>query len=203
MGRPAKFTSDAILDTALRLLAHDGVAALNISSIARDLGAPSGSIYHRFASRDVLVATLWLRAVERFQATLTDPLSLDDPRASVRAVAAAVLEWCRNNPMEAQLLLLHRSDNLLTDGWPEEVTSRNRRQRTRVARAIDELGHRLGARSDADRRRVAFAAIDLPYAAARASLVHRQVPPRHMDSIVDDAVIAVVNGITAPKEPPR
>ncbi|NOX28486.1 MAG: helix-turn-helix transcriptional regulator, partial [Actinobacteria bacterium] len=56
MGRRPKYSSDQILDAAASLLAADGPTALSVARIAARLGAPSGSIYHRFGSRDVLVA---------------------------------------------------------------------------------------------------------------------------------------------------
>lgn len=183
-------------------MARDGAASLTLSGVARELGAPSGSIYHRFESRDLLVATLWIRTVERFQASLGAALAVEDPLSCVRALATAILEWCRSNPTEARLLLFHRSTDLLAEGWPAAVADRNRRQRARVARMLDDLCDRLGARSDADRRRVAFAAIDVPYAAARAALLDGKVPPPAMDAIVDDAVVAVVSAIVEPAKTP-
>lgn len=159
------------------------------------LGAPSGSIYHRFRSRDALVASLWLRAVERFQEGFVLALGNDDPITATRAAALFVLEWSRANIEDARILLLYRSSDFLVDGWPPEFGVRNRQQRARVAEAIGELCDRLGANSRPDRRRVTFAVVDLPYGAVRGGLA-AGVPPTHdLDSIVDDAVVAVIGGI--------
>src|SRR5688500_18253929 len=60
MSRPSKFSAAQILDTAATLVAADGPGAATIGAISARLKAPSGSIYHRFASRDVLLGRLWL-----------------------------------------------------------------------------------------------------------------------------------------------
>ena len=67
MPRPAKFTEDQILDSALRLVAEGGPGAATIAGIAGLLGAPVGSIYHRFRSRDLLLARFWIRTIKDFQ----------------------------------------------------------------------------------------------------------------------------------------
>jgi hypothetical protein len=105
----------------------------------------------------------------------------------------AVVEWARSNPVDARLLLVHRSSDLLRGGWPPELVERNRDQRARVEAMLRELERRLGA-TDADgRRRVAFAAVDLPYAAVRSSLVRGRTPPPELDAIVADAVDGVIS----------
>lgn len=195
MARPSKFDADQILDTAALLLATDGADGLSVARVARHLGAPSGSVYHRFASRDALIGSLWLRAVERFQASAFEALNPDDPLESVRRTAGRILTWCRENPSDAHLLLLYRSGDLLSDGWPADLARRNRQQQRRITTTIDDLCRQLGAHSDADRQRVAFCVIDLPYAAARSALVQGKVPRPGLDAIVDDAVVAVMNGL--------
>jgi len=67
MGRLRLYTSDQILDGARGLVLGEGIAAATIGNIARASGAPPGSIYYRFDSRETLLAELWIRAVERAQ----------------------------------------------------------------------------------------------------------------------------------------
>ena len=54
MPRPARFTRDELLDAAAALLAADGPSAVAMSVVARAVGAPSGSMYHRFPTRAAL-----------------------------------------------------------------------------------------------------------------------------------------------------
>lgn len=202
MGRRSKYSADQILDAARQLLARHGPGALSIRGVASHLGAPSGSIYHRFRSRDILVASLWLRAVENFQEGLTAAVGCADPKQAVRAVASLVLTWSRENKLDARLLLMHRSRDLLSGSWPPELASRNQDQRIRVERMIDDLCRRLSAAAADERRRVVFAAIDLPYGAVRAALARGEAPSPELDAIVDDAVVAIITDLHAKKGTP-
>ena len=56
MGRPPKFTVDDMLDAAADLLVDGGLPALTATGVARHLRAASGSVYHRFGTRDELAA---------------------------------------------------------------------------------------------------------------------------------------------------
>ena len=197
VGRPSKYTADEILDAAAALIRDGGPGALTISAVAQRLSAPSGSIYHRFASRDLLAASLWLRAVARFQDGALIALANDDPRAAVRDTAAYVLMWSRNNLDDAVLLLLYRSSDLVGNDWPPELTRRNQQLRKQLNRALTGLNDRLGAVSKADRRRVAFAVMDIPYGAVREPLRRGVAPEPELDTIVDDAVTATIDGIAS------
>jgi len=196
MARAPKFSSEQILNEAGNLLSEGGPLAVNVASVARRVGAPSGSIYHRFSSRDVLVGSLWLRAVEEFQSAIA--LVRDQTRGSsdpVRAVALGVVAWARNSPTQAHVLLLHRASDLMHSGWPDELRERNAAQQARAAALIDELCTEVGATSATDRRRVMFAVVDLPYAAVRAPLSRGKRPDDHLDELVGDAVTGLLAGL--------
>ena len=55
MGRPARFAADELLDVALDLAAAGGPEAVTMAGVAEAAGAPSGSVYHRFAGRPALL----------------------------------------------------------------------------------------------------------------------------------------------------
>jgi len=82
MSRPSKFSAAQILDAAATLVAADGPGAATIGAISARLKAPSGSIYHRFASRDVLLGRLWLSKAAFFQNRFTEALL---PRDAAKA----------------------------------------------------------------------------------------------------------------------
>jgi AcrR family transcriptional regulator len=58
-----------MLDAARDLLLARGSGSATIEAIADVSGASTGSIYHRFGSRDGLLTRLWIRAVYRSQAS--------------------------------------------------------------------------------------------------------------------------------------
>lgn len=45
-------TRQSILDTAQRVMAHKGFAAVGLNEVLAEAGVPKGSFYHYFASKD-------------------------------------------------------------------------------------------------------------------------------------------------------
>ncbi len=185
MPRPARFTVDVLLDSAAHLLAADGPAAVTMSAVARSSGAPSGSVYHRFPTRAALCGELWVRTEERFQEGVLVALSGDDD-AQRRCVAGAlsVVAWCREHPVEAQVLLAG-PDELGQGEWPEPVATRRKRLQRRLKKAFADV--------PADPARVSAALIDVPYAIVRRHLRARQAIPAGADAIVTDCARALIS----------
>src|SRR6476646_2083310 len=178
MPRPARFTLDELLDAAAALLAADGPSAVAMSVVARAVGAPSGSMYHRCPTRAALCGELWIRTEERFHAGFTAALSTStDPQQRCVAAARFSVQWCRENPVEAQVLLTG-ADALGAADWPVELT----RRRKRLHRAL----HAALAEVSADADRVNAALIDIPYAVVRRHLIARHAIPSSADPIVED-----------------
>lgn len=108
MPRPARFSDDDILDgTARALLAHG--PRVTIADVAREIQGPSGSIYHRFASRDELL----IRSIRRFHVGLLEASALEDPERAVVASAPHIPAHCRAHPAEARAMLLFSRARLL------------------------------------------------------------------------------------------
>ncbi len=167
MARPPAFTDDQLLDAALALLATGGPGSATIAAISEATGAPVGSIYHRFASRELLMARLWMRTVSAFQRGFIASLVEEDPEQAAHIAIEYVLGWAREHPAQTRLLILYRREDLVAR-WPEEL-----------GRELADLGRDLEAalrghaqarygRNDGDAvARVRFALVDIPYAGLR------------------------------------
>lgn len=110
MARPRRFTDDQVLDAARDLLADPAVTRPTIAEIGRQAGIHTGSIYLRFASRDELLSSLWLRSIRRFHRGFIDALHGPEP-----LLAAALHQplYCRRYPTEARAMkMFHRQDLL-------------------------------------------------------------------------------------------
>ena len=184
MPRPARYSVDDLLDAAAVLLAAEGPAAVAMAGVARAVGAPSGSVYHRFPTRSALCGALWLRTEERFQAGFVAALRSEEDDVE-RCVGAAryVVRWCRAHPIDAQVLLLGPGA-LDPDGWPESVLER----RAELQRTV--TGAMAGVPVDPDRLRAAV--VDVPVGVVRRYLVARQTIPDSVDAIVEDCARALV-----------
>ena len=111
MSRRAKFSDLQILDAAATLVAADGPRAATIGAIGVMLDAPSGSIYHRFASRDALLGRLWLSKARAFQTRFVESLADTDPVAAALAAALSLPRSVRADMAGARIMLLHRRDD--------------------------------------------------------------------------------------------
>lgn len=124
MARPRLHDVDHILDAAERIVADGGPVALTTRALAAEAQVPSGSLYHAFGSRPVLLAQLWLRSARRFlalQAEQAEQHLPDDPVEATVQAALAPLALFDSAPDTARVLLGHRRDRLLEAALPPEV----------------------------------------------------------------------------------
>jgi AcrR family transcriptional regulator len=182
MGRPARFDAEQILDAAADVVGEGGPAEATIARIAGRLGAPVGSVYHRFASRDLLLARLWLRSVRRFQQGFLDALADGD---ALRA-ALHTPRWCRAHLAEARVLIVHRREDLAAR-WPKELGEEPAGLNSAVRDALEGFaGDRLPL------ERVVFALVDVPHAAVRRHIADGRTPPDEVDELVTETCRAVL-----------
>jgi AcrR family transcriptional regulator len=169
--------------------AANGPAATTISAIAKAAGAPTGSLYHRFPSRDVLLGTLWLDLIGRFQAGWIEALEALDTEAA----ALHALTWVRAHPREARLLLLYRREDFLAGDWPPTLADRAARVNDHAAAVLRAFAAaELGDDKSATLRRARFALAEIPFAAVRAYVAADQPPPPDLDALVLTASRAVL-----------
>ncbi len=190
--RPAKFTEDEILDVSRGLVVQDGPAALTMTAVARALGAPSGSLYHRFPGRDTLAAAMWLRGVRHFQTGYLAELGDPDPFEAALGAAGHVVSWSRANLDDARLLMQFRGSDLVGGAWPKELRDENRRLQHRLATAIHGLQAAFGATGPSERHRVSYAVVDVPYSAVRRALISGERPPPSTDVLVTETVAHIL-----------
>lgn len=193
MARGRVHEGDAVLDAARSVVLDGGVRAATIAAISARSGAPSGSIYHAFSSRDGVLAAVWRRATTRSQslwleAGATRP---EDPVEAGVAMALSQLELARTTPDDVRLLTVLR---------PEDFGSVELDLGT-YNKPIREGLRALAARLDgADAQlRAHLATIELPYGALQVRLGGGSVTvPPQLDVYIAAAARAV---LTAPPTP--
>jgi AcrR family transcriptional regulator len=199
MGR-AKFTQVDFFAAALTIMNAHGPAAVTIASITTLLKAPTGSFYHRFASRNVLLGALWLRTVRSFQDGISAALDADD---GLRAALHSAV-WARTHLEEARLLLLYDRRDFVQGEWPEELrdsvaemTSRMEGSEQRRARVV------LGADGPEEARIAQFLIAELPVAVIRQHLLRGEAPPPLADRLIRITYRATVADYRARKRQSR
>jgi AcrR family transcriptional regulator len=198
MGRPELHSAAAILDGARTAVLADGAATIN--EIAAMSGAPAGSIYHRFGSRDVLLAEMWIRAVVRSQDRFLVAIeSADEPMNAAVAAGLSVLDFAIQEGDDARLLISLRRTQLIRSPLPPQLGERLRQLNRPVESAVARLARDIyGTSSMACRQRVALAIIDIPYGAIRRFLIADTRPPDTLRPHVERAIRAVLDS-----QPPR
>ncbi|HET6664799.1 MAG TPA: helix-turn-helix domain-containing protein [Acidimicrobiales bacterium] len=191
MGRTAIYDEDTILEAATaHIAAHGGRAS--VAALARSIGAPSGSIYHRFASRDALIAAVWLRALRSFQGDFL--AALDHPDVDQAALAAArhVPEWCAESLDQAMVLHRYRIEDLVAT-WPAELApDRDTLNAELFASLRRHSANRYGSASGSALDRTTFALVDVPGAAVRRFLDRHEAPPPWSVDAVGSAALAIL-----------
>lgn len=156
--------------------------------MAQAVGAPSGSVYHRFAGRPALLAEVWLRTVEAFQEGY---LALVEAPSEPEAAARHVIAWSRAHPHEA-VLLLHGPAEFGRADWSEEHRERADRGNARVLGAVGSLAAVLGANGPEDQERVALALVDLPLAVVRRHLRSGRALPPYAEDLAEESAATLL-----------
>jgi len=166
----AKFAQSDYLSAALAIAVEHGPAAATVASISERLKAPTGSFYHRFASRDVLLGNLWLNAVLEFQRGVSVALDAEDGLAA----ALHTPRWSREHLNEARLLLVFDREDFVAGTWPEELRERVAAMTRRMKNAASRRARVVFGRDGAEERRLAdFLISNVPVAAVREHLNRR------------------------------
>lgn len=183
-------------DAALRLVADRGPQAVTVAALAQEVGAPVGSIYHRYRSREALLAELWMDVVEGFQGEFVQRLGLAaDVEGAVQA-SLFMVEWTRQHPLEARLLLLHRRQDFVAGAWPAELTDRAAALEPQIGSALRAFAVRAFRVADADTMaRLRYALLDAPFGAIKPYLQARKRLPGVVDELVATTARAVLGSI--------
>ncbi len=194
MPRPAKFTHDTILEAASEIVAAQGPGATTMGDIAAKVGAPSGSLYHRFRSRDELLGRLWLQKATFFQNAFARALDEDDPRRAAIEAALSLPRTVRADFAGARIMLLHRREDFMIGGWPKPMQDEAARLGQQVRDVMNEFTSRLfDADTKAARLTTHFAILDVPFAAVRRYVGANEAVPLEVDGLIAAAVNAILD----------
>lgn len=193
MARPRRFTDEHVLDAARDLLTDPAILRPAISAISAASDVHTGSIYVRFASRDELLARLWLRSIRRFHVGLIEALSGPDP---LLAAAAYLPRYCRDHPTEARAMKMFHRDELLETG-PDDLRAAITTVNDDMYAALREaVATQWGA---ADERAMAIArtaVMAIPYGVIRDFIARAAPIPNWVDDVVATASAAVIREFT-------
>jgi len=188
MGHP-KFSQEDFFAATLAIIAERGLPAVTVASISARLKSPTGSFYHRFASRDVLLGELWLRAVLDFQTGVGKALDAGDGLAAALHTPA----WARKHLDMARLLLLYDRSDFVQGDWPEELRGRVAEMARRMEAGSRRRARVIFGKDGREEQRLAqFLISELPVAVVSQHLTRGEKPPPLVDQLIRTTYAAVV-----------
>lgn len=189
MGRKAYFKNEEFINAAIEIIAGEGLGALTIAALASRINAPVGSVYHRFASRDALLAEVWLTIIESFQSQFLANLQEDGLGATL-----SCLDWVRLHPHEARIMLLYRMQDLISGKWPQDLQENARRLDKELHDAVAAfIKKQFGRVTKENTDRAIFALHDAPIGIIRRYLQNNKVPPETVADLIRETYEAVIN----------
>jgi AcrR family transcriptional regulator len=190
MGR-AQFDHASFLDAARELIAERGPQAVTIDSVAERIGAPKGSFYYRFASRDALIGEVWLKTVLAYQEGFVAAIEAGDGlRAALHTPA-----WARRHLEDARLLMLYSRHDFVQGDWPVALRTGVADQAERFDACLRRFArHAYGRAGRAEMRRATFLLAEVPIAAVKPHLQRRERPPPLVDDLIAKTYRAIVEG---------
>jgi AcrR family transcriptional regulator len=188
MGR-AQFDQAGFLAAARALISERGPNAVTIDSVAERMGAPKGSFYYRFASRDALLGELWLKTVHAYQEGFVAAIEADEGlRAALHTPA-----WARQHLDDARLLMLYSRHDFVHGDWPAALRRGVADQAERVEACLRKFARgAFGRAGPAELRRAAFVLAEVPLAAVKPHLQRRERPPPMVDDLIARTYRAIV-----------
>jgi AcrR family transcriptional regulator len=193
LARPLLHSEDAILDAARTLVLDGGARAATLNAIAAASGAPKGSIYHRFASLNDLLAELWIRAVRRSQREFLEAHDRPDAMEAAIAAGLSIYECAEREPADARLLASLRREDLVESVDAPALRSVLADLNRPLEIAITGLAGRLFESAAHDSvESTLTAVVDLPIGAVRRHLIAGSPLPRTLREQLEAAVRAAL-----------
>ena len=112
-------TSEALLESARRLLASEGAGALTVRRIANGVGLSTMNVYSRFGGKDGIIDVLYRESFAKLFEMLADVPRTSDLRANLRAFTSAYRKFAVEHR--------HQYDLMFRSAAPEFTPSREAR----------------------------------------------------------------------------
>lgn len=169
MGRKSNFLDKDVFRAVSMDMASAGMATLK--SVSKASGVSIGSIYHRFGSREGLLAETWLAAIETFQSQFLAALCGEGQGAGL-AAALVTPQFCRAHHDMALVLACCRPSEFIGDKAPEDLRGKIEEANIGIFAEVGKYAEQAGKPVDTCR----LALIGLPLACVQLYLPKRAVP---------------------------
>lgn len=184
MGRSSTIDEPRVFAAVARQLASGGT--MTLQQVVAETGVSVGSLYHRYGSREGLLAQTWLDAVRASHAAFMREIDREDETAG-EAAAMATPRFCRADRDRAVVLACCRRSEFISQATPAPLREQIEHVNDEAVAAIRRYAKRTGHSLEACR----IGLIAFPLGAVRLYLPSQPVP-RSVDAYVLEAFRAVM-----------
>lgn len=190
MGRKSTLDEAAVFRYVGATLAKAG--AVTLQGVVAGTGFSMGSLYHRYRSREGLLAATWLDALESFQEQFAAVIEGGGLDAGVRAALLTPV-FCRQHPARAVVLACCRATEFVSEKTPGALLERIDLANRRGAGALKRFSQRV----EVDLVSCQLAIVGMPLGAVRLFLPAQPVP-LSLDERVQTAYWALMKSPLSP-----
>jgi AcrR family transcriptional regulator len=152
---------DEIVDEATRLFAERGYEGASMADLAERVGLRKASLFHHFASKDVLYAAVLERLLVPVSETITRAINTEGSFTDrLDALSDALTEVLHTNPFAARLLLREAMD------WGPVIRDKLNGTIMQVLEAADHFvkaGQTAGVFTEIDTRQIVLSTIGVHF----------------------------------------
>lgn len=142
MARPVGDTSakkQEILQAAKKLIAENGIAAVTIKDIAREIGSTTGLVTYYFDNKDHIITSVKDMAFDEIASALTDIYDVDDPVEKLSKAVQAILPLTDERAQTWMVYVQYLPDGLRNQSVKNSQAHRGRRWVHRFETILLEL----------------------------------------------------------------
>jgi AcrR family transcriptional regulator len=144
-------TRSALLASAAKLICRKGIGEASVEDISTDAGYTKGAFYANFKSKEemflVMLDEAYAEELERLEAHLPGEGA---PAEEVRESAEDFLQFVRSDPEWPRLYFEFVVYAARNPEFRDELATRNRAMRERIAQVIENWRRNWGEKSDVD-----------------------------------------------------
>ena len=184
MGRMSTIDDVSVYAAVGRQLSQNGT--MTLQGVVAETCVSVGSLYHRFGSREGLLAQTWLDAVRAFQNWFLTAIESENEDAG-ECAALATPRFCRAESERAVILACCRRSEFFSDEVSSSMKAEIRNVNEKAIAAVRSYANRTGYSLLACR----LGLVAFPLGAVRLYLPDRPVP-RKVDTYVAEAFRSVI-----------
>lgn len=189
MGRKNTVDDARVFRYVGRTIASAG--AVTLQGVVAGTGYSMGSLYHRYRSREGLLARTWLDALETFQERFAETIEGGGLEAGAHA-AVLTPAFCRQQPDRGVILACCRPAEFVGPGTPADLRERIDLANRRGAGALKRFAQRV----DVPLLTCQLAIVGFPLGATRMFLPSLPVPLS-----VDEQILVAYRALLMPHQP--